>query len=152
MVVVAAAAGLLGFLPSSRAQGDGEPAAIVSRATAASVDYGNETVFAPVKHGTDFERLGVRAEQTLTIVVQFPPELAGQFIIAEPLDGGALSVPGEGLFVASDGSVTFQFQTGTSFGSYRVAVHQPDDSNFVQFWVVDPDHPENTPPDLPGSY
>jgi hypothetical protein len=33
-----------------------------------------------------------------------------------------------------------------------VAVHQADDLNFLQFWIVDPDHPENTPPGLPGVY
>ncbi|MGI8891401.1 MAG: hypothetical protein ACR2G0_11540 [Chthoniobacterales bacterium] len=141
-----------GFSVSAHAQGDGEPPAIASRATLVTVDYGNDVTFQPTKHSTDFDRLGVRAQQLLTLTVQFPAELVGQLIIAEPLDGGTLYAPEDGLFIDGDGNVTFQFQTGDAFGACRVAVHQLTDQNFIQFWIVDPDHPENTPPDLPGSY
>ncbi|MBA2436306.1 MAG: hypothetical protein H0V54_14720 [Chthoniobacterales bacterium] len=151
MTVVAVATGLFGFSTTVRAQQD-EPQPIVSRAVSATVDYGNDAVFQPGKHGTDFDRLGVRTQQILTITVQFPPELAGQTILVDPLDGGAVTVPEEGLLVGSDGNVTFQFQTSEGFGAARIAVHQPDDNNFVQFWVVDPEHPENTPPDLLGVF
>ena len=145
------ASGLLVFSTAARAQ-DGEPQPITSRALAAAVDYGNDAVFSPAKHGTDFDRLGLLPEQLLTITVQFPAELAGQLLIADPLDGGTVYAPEEGLFIGSDGNATFQFQAGASFGACRVAVHQPDDSNFLWFWIVDPEHPENTPPDLPGVY
>ena len=84
--------------------------------------------------------------------MQFPLELAGQAMIAEPLDGGILTQPDNGLFVDSDGNVTFQFQAVDSFGACRIGVHQPDDTNVIELWVVDPDHPENTPPGLPGVY
>ncbi|HEY2711466.1 MAG TPA: hypothetical protein VGI60_03050 [Chthoniobacterales bacterium] len=146
-------ASALSSLPTSlRAQDDGPPGPIVSRALAATVDYGNEAVFQPAKQSTDFERLGVLPNQVLSITVQFPVELAGQTIIAEALDGGTLSLPEGGLVVGRDGTVSFQFQAGISFGACRIGVHQPDDSNFIQLWIVDPDHPENTPPGLPGSY
>lgn len=152
MTVVAVATGLFLLIPSVRAQdGDGmEPEA--SRALAATVDYGDDAVFQPPKHNTCFEQLGLQPQQLLTITVQFPVEFAGHAIIAEPLDGGILTLPEEGLFVGSDGSVTFQFQASDSCGASRVAVHQADDLNFLQFWIVDPDHPENTPPGLPGVY
>jgi hypothetical protein len=129
---------------------DAQP--IVSRAIAATVDYGNENIFNPAKHATDFYRLGVLADQLLTITVQFPPELAGQIVLVDALDGGGVNVPEEGLTINLDGDVTFQFQTSVAFGACRLTVHQPDDSNFLQFWIVDPEHPENTPPDLPGVY
>lgn len=148
---VAAATSLFGFISSVRAQED-EPQPIVSRALVATVDYGNDAIFQPAKHGTDFDRLGLNPQQVVTITVQFPAELAGQLILADPLDGGTLTVPDEGAIVGPDGNVTFQFQAGDSFGACRLAVHQPDDSNFIQLWIVDPDHPENTPPDLPGAY
>lgn len=142
---------LLGFTSLAYAQDDG-PQPIVTRAIGATVDYGNNVVFQPAKHTTDFDRLGVDPGTILTITVQFPIELAGQTIIAEPLDDGALTMPDSGLFIGPDGNVSFQFQAGSSSGACRIAVHQPDDSNFMQFWIIDPDHPENTPPDLPGSY
>ncbi|MBA2436093.1 MAG: hypothetical protein H0V54_13605 [Chthoniobacterales bacterium] len=148
---VAAATGLLLFSSSARAQDD-VPEPIVSRAISATIDYGNDAIFQPAKHYTDFERFGLRPQQTVTITVAFPVELAGQLMLAEPLDAGTLALPEEGLIVDGEGKVTLQFQAGDAFGACRVSVHQPDDSNFVQFWVVDPAHPENTPPDLPGDY
>jgi hypothetical protein len=161
VAVVATAAGLLFFSAPLRGQDEGSPtptpsptppSTISSRALTAKVDYGNDLIFYPAKQSTDFERLGLLPNQILSITVQFPAELAGQTIIAESLDGGTLSLPEEGLLVDADGNVTFQFQAGVSFGACRIAVHQPDDSNFIQLWVVDPDHPENTPPGLSGSY
>lgn len=145
------ASGLLCLAPGVYAQDD-DPQPIVSRAIAATVDYGNDNIFHPAKTSTDFEPLGVLPQQMLTITVQFPSELSGQPMIVEALDNGALSVPEGGLFVGEDGNVTFQFQVGNAFGACRIAVHQPDDSNFLQFWVVDPAHPENTPDGLPGAY
>lgn len=146
------ASGLFGFSPSVRAQ-DGPPEPILSRALWATIDYGNDAVFQPAKNATDFERFGLHPQQIVTITVAFPAELAGQLMLAEPLEAGMLlGIPEEGLFVGSDGNVVFQFQAGDAFGACRISVHQPDDSNFVQFWVVDPDHPENTPPNLPGAY
>ncbi len=146
------ASGLLAFSNCARAQGSDGTEGIVSRAVAATVDYGNDAVFQPAKHGINFDQLGLLPRQFLTITVQFPAELAGQVIIAEPLDGGTLSVPEEGLFVATDGTVVFQFQAGDSFGACRLAVHRPDDTNFIQLWIVDAEHPENNPENLPGVY
>jgi len=146
------ASGLFGFSSSLTAQDNEEPQPIVSRAISATVDYGNDAIFQPTKHDPDFDRLGLRPQQLVTITVQFPVDLAGQVILVDPLEGGSLTVPEEGVFIGVDGNITFQFQGGDAFGACRLAVHQPDDSNFIQFWIVDPDHPENTPPDLPGAY
>lgn len=145
------ASGLFGFTALSRAQ-DGTPPPVTSRALAATIDYGNGNVFQPAKSNTAFQCLGLDPGQLLTVTVQFPSDLAGQTIIVEPLDGGSLTFPDGGFFVDSQGNVTFQFQAVDLTGLCRIAVHQPDDSNFVQLWVVDPDHPENTPPDLAGLY
>lgn len=149
---VAAATGLFIFSSSLRAQEDGPPPPTPSRALSASVDFGNDVVFQPAKHGTNFDPLGLLPQQTLTITVTFPTAMAGQAILAEPLDGGSLPLPEGGLVVGADGTVVFQFQASGSPGACRIEVHQPDDSNFVKLWVVDPEHRENTPPDLPGVY
>lgn len=150
---VALAAGLLSFVlpPSARAQ-DGDPQPVISRALSATVDYGNDAVFQPVKQGVDFEQLGLRPEQAVTVTVQFPVELAGQSIVAAPLDGGVLTIPDDGLIVASDGTVTFPLQAGESVGACRIAVHQPDDMNVIHFWIIDAENPGNNPENLPGAY
>ncbi|MGH7939213.1 MAG: hypothetical protein ACRD5Z_04360 [Bryobacteraceae bacterium] len=150
---VAVATGLLIALSSLAKAQDPDPEPVVSRALSATVDYGNEAIFQPAKQGVDFGILGMRAAQTVTITVQFPAELAGQSIIAEPLDGGILTIPENGLIVGNDGMVVMQFQAPSgSPGACRISVHQPDDCNVLHFWIIDPDHPENTPADLPGAY
>ena len=142
----------LGFSSCAQAQGeDGTPPAVVSRAIAATVDYGNDAVFQPEKCVTEFSLLGIRPEQPVTISVQFPVELAGQPVAAEVLDGGTLTLPEGGLIIGDDGMVTFQFQASI-IGACRIEVHQPDDANFIRFWVVDLEYPENNPADLPGAY
>jgi hypothetical protein len=147
---------LLGIIFAStlaaRAQSDGEPEPIVSRALAATVDYGSDNIFQPSKQQTDFNLLGLDPGQIINITVWFTTKLAGQSILAEPLDGGTIFVPARGLVVGSDGTVVFQFQAGQGPGSCRLAVHQPDDQNLLNFWIVDLKHPENTPPQLSGGY
>ncbi len=153
----AATALFLLFSPPARAQGDGDPQPIVSRALSATVDYGvdangNDVSFQPEKSGVDFALLGLDPGQTVAITVQFPVEQAGQSIIVEPLDGGTATIPEGGLHVAADGTVAFPYQASPNAGACRIAVHQPDDQNVLHFWVVDPEHPENNPSDLPGGY
>lgn len=146
------ATGLLIFSSDAVAQDGGPPPPTPSRAISATIDYGNDSIFQPAKSGVDFEQYGLDPGQTVTLTVQFPVELAGQVIIPEPLDGGILTIPEDGLFVAADGTVTFQFQAGSSVGACRVTVHQPDDMNILHFWIVDTAHPENNPANLPGAY
>jgi hypothetical protein len=148
---VAAATGLLLFSSSLRAQDDGAPPAAVSYAIAATIDYGNNLLFQPEKAGTDFGLLGIRPEQSVTVTVQFPAEMAGQPVTAEVLDGGSLTLPEGGLIADENGQVTFSFQSGI-LGACRINVHLADDANFVRFWVVDLDCPESNPPELPGGY
>ncbi|MBA3834015.1 MAG: hypothetical protein H0X34_19420 [Chthoniobacterales bacterium] len=154
IIGVAAAAGLLLiFSSSARAQGeDGGPQPVTSRALSARIDYGNDAIFQPEKQGIDFTQYGLQALQNVTLTVQFPVELAGQLIIAAPLDGGIITIPDEGLHVADDGTVVFAFQASDMPGACRIAVHQPDDSNVLHFWIIDTEHPENNPAELPGAY
>src|SRR5712691_8970158 len=91
------ASGLFGFVSITSAQSDDGFQPELSRALAVAVDYGNDAVFQPDKHDATFDQLGIRPQQTVTITIQFPTELAGAAIVAEPLDGGALSLPEDGL-------------------------------------------------------
>jgi len=95
----------------ARAQSNDGSEGIVSRALWATIDYGNDVIFQPSKHGTNFDQYGLDPQQVVTITVAFPVELAGQLILAEPLDAGTLlGISDEGLFVGRDGNVVFQFQ------------------------------------------
>lgn len=145
------ASGLFGFSTLAYGQDDGAPPAAVSRALAATVDYGNDVLFYPDKLGTDFGLLGIRPEQPVTITVQFPSEYAGQPVAAGTLDGGAVTLPEGGLIVDSNGLAAFQFQAGI-LGACRVNVHLADDANFLQLWVVDVACPESNPLNLAGGY
>jgi len=150
-VLAILATGQFGFTTRVSAQDDGTPPSAVSRALGETVDYGNNAIFQPDKFGTDFGLLGVRPDQVVTISVQFPTEFAGQAVSAELLDGGTLTLPDDGLVIDENGIVTFAFQASI-FGACRINVHQADEVNFIQFWVVDVDSPESNPPDLPGQY
>ncbi len=153
IVVTAAAVSLFFISTRLRAQdNDGPPEPIISRALAATVDYGNGNVFQPVKQGVNFACLGFDPGQSVTITVTFPAEIAGQAIFAEPLDGGILTPPLGGLIVGPDGTVTFQYQVTDSPGAGRLAVHQADDMNVLHLWVIDPNDPDEVPPGLPGIY
>lgn len=145
------ASGLFGFCTVALAQED-EPQPILSRALATAVNYGNDAIFEPAKHGTDFDPLGLDPGQVVSVTVLFPVELAGQAMLAEAMDGGTLTLPEGGLIVAADGTVIFQYQASASQGACRIAVHQTDDQNILNFWVVDFEHPENNPSQLPGAY
>lgn len=90
------------ILSDARAQSNDGTEGIVSRALAATVDYGNDAIFQPGKHPPDFDLLGVRPAAVLTITVQFPAELAGQTMIVEPLDGGTLTFPDGGFVVTRE--------------------------------------------------
>ena len=145
------------FLFSGLAQAQDDPPPVNSRALSATVNYGNDAdgnplTFQPAKSGIDFAQLGVRPGQSVAITVTFPVELAGQLIIVEPLDGGIATIPDDGLHVAEDGTITFPFQGGDNVGACRITVHQPDDMNVIHFLVIDAEHPENNPADLPGAY
>lgn len=152
IVGVAAAAGLLLSVSTPSAHAQDEPQPVISRALSANVDYGNDAVFQPAKAGIDFAQLGVRPEQSVIITVQFPLEMVGQLIIVEPLDGGIITIPDDGLHVAEDGTINFPFQAGDNVGACRITVHQPDDMNVLHFWIIDNENPENNPANLPGAY
>jgi hypothetical protein len=164
MLVVALATSLALLSASLRAQDNGgppsptptpsptPPSTIPSTALSATVDYGNGNLFTPTKQGVDFSCLGFDPGQSVTITVAFPTEFAGQAILAEPLDGGILTLPDGGLIVGVDGTVSFQFQVTDSPGEGRLAVHQADDMNLLHFWVIDPNNPDSIPPGTPGIY
>ncbi len=86
------------------------------------------------------------------ISVQYPRANAGRLIVVEPLDGGRLIANSARLLIAPDGTLAFRFQAGQEPGVYQISLHDGAEELGVEFWVLDPDHPDHNPPGLIGRY
>jgi hypothetical protein len=101
-----------------------------------------------VTNNTSSDVVGVGASQTVNVTVQLPVIEAGNVIAIEALDGGRLSNVSNPAIVGSDGSFSFTFQAGQSPGKSQVSLHDGVQETGLQFWVLDPQHPENNPPTI----
>lgn len=94
-----------------------------------------------------FERVSLQHDQVVTITLSYALTTVGHTIVAEPLDGGrVIGKGGKPLLVGADGTLSFQFQAAHEPGVCQIALHDGPRETGLQFWVVDPQHPENTPP------
>jgi hypothetical protein len=116
-------------------------------ATAAISLPGKQGVATASRKGV-FERVGLKHDQTVDVVVQYPGAKVGRTIIAEPLDGGKVIVAAKRLVVAADGTIHFKFCAGHDVGSYQVALHDAAQKLGLQFWVLDEQHPDKNPPEI----
>jgi hypothetical protein len=112
----------------------------------ALVDFGNGQSFTASCHRGAFERVGLRHDQTVDIVVQYSTADAGRTITVVPLDGGQVIAPARNLIVAADGTIHFKFRVGHPPGAYQVALHNGTQELGLQFWVRDEQNPRNNPP------
>lgn len=99
-------------------------------------------------HNYVVDRVGLGPNQMVTVTLQFPTDLSGKPVRVASLDGGEATADHrmEDLFVGEDGTLAFYFQAGSGPGLYRIMVHQEGDDYRLEFWVLDPDHPQNNPP------
>jgi hypothetical protein len=141
----------LTFLASGRFVLSEPPQENVFTAVAALVDYGSGVIIQPKKRDTIFAQLLLNANQTVTITLQYDPAFAGQVVIVEPLDGGIATVPEEGAMIDQDGKVSFQFQAADVPGLSRISIHQYEDGDLLQFWIIDTANPANNPPTILGN-
>lgn len=114
-------------------------------ASAATIDFGSETTAHPRKHDSTFAQLALNPGQAVTIILQFDPSLSGQSVNVDVLDGGEITAPEQGLVIAQDGALQFQFQAGTNPGLVRIVVHQEGDGDTLEFWVIDNDNTDDNP-------
>jgi hypothetical protein len=92
------------------------------------------------------DRIGLQSGQVITVMVQFAAANPGDVITAEPLDGGQILGKTNQFIVASDGTITFQFQACQDPGVCQVSLHNLTNEIGLQFWVLDPNNPDNNPP------
>lgn len=117
----------------------------------AAVTLDTATLVMPRRNKSVFQLVGVRPSQTVSIAMAYPGSLAGQAVSIEPLDGGRAIVPQQGMTIGLDGTLTFQFQVGSLPGLYQVRVHRAASVVALQFWALDNQHLENSPPVLTGN-
>ena len=82
-----------------------------------------------------FAPLSLNPLDTATIKLQFATTLAGTPVTVQPLDGGSVGLTNQSATVASDGTISFQFQAGAPPGLYRVLVIARGAVSMVQFLV-----------------
>jgi len=111
----------------------------------ATIDFGNNQSVTANSNGTTFDRVGLQPNQVVDVTVQLSPVIAGRTIIVEPLDGGRVIGPASELVVAADGTFSFRFQAGGEPGIYQVTLHDGAQEIGLQFWVLDPQNPQNNP-------
>lgn len=114
----------------------------------ASVTLDVGKVVRPFRHRSVFQLVGVQPSQTVSVTLTYPQALARQSVNIEPLDGGEAIVPQTGLSIGLDGALTFQFRVGSTAGLYQVRVHHGSSAVALQFWALDNQHLDNSPPVL----
>lgn len=122
-----------------------------------------QSVVAPAAGGI-FSLVGLQPGEVVQVVVQYPTSKALQVVNLEALDGGIVLPPkmtrgtrqtpfSRGIGV--DGTLSFAFQASANPGLNQVSLRQGAKSLGLQFYVLDPQNPQNNPPTItpanPGS-
>lgn len=111
-----------------------------------SIDPGTGQLVTVSCHNGNFERVGLRHDQTVDVTVQYSTAATGQSITVEPLDGGQVVAAAKKLLVGADGAIHFKFRVGHTPGIYQVALRNGGQELGLQFWVTDEANPRNNPP------
>jgi len=133
-------------LPGLRAQTDDTQSPLWAR-----IDLGSNRIVKLRNSHAAFERVGLDPDQTIEITLQYPVEMAGQAIVAEPLDGGRVTVSGKGLVINAEGRASFQFKARDVTGEARISLYAGETLQTLRFWVRDKEHPERNPKVARGS-
>jgi len=88
-----------------------------------------------------FGRVAAQTGQGITVQLQYPPDLVGQRIFVQSLDGAQLIGIPDKLVVGPDGTATVQLQLAGGEGIYRVAVTCSDSRTLLRFYAVAPGKP-----------
>jgi hypothetical protein len=125
--------------PSSAAQNgqNAEPLQVV-------VDYGQGQPKRRVSHDGIISPVGLPIAEPASITLQFLRKRAGEAVVICPLDGGQVDVQAP-VTISADGTIVFNFQSGSSPGLYRLMVSGPADYQ-LSLYAFDPNRPRRPPP------
>jgi hypothetical protein len=93
-----------------------------------------------------FRPVGLHLNEVVGVSVQFPGEPANTPVTIQALDGGNLPLAFANAVIASDGTVSFQFQAGNKPGLYRVSVIGAGGNSTLSFLAADPNNPQPNRP------
>jgi hypothetical protein len=111
------------------------------------IDYGVGQPKHRESHHGLLEPVGLAVGQPVQVTLRFLRKNAGGIITLSPLDGGQIDLQGP-ITIASDGSVVFQYQSGSVPGLYRLAITGAQQYQ-ISFYAVDPNRPT---PSRPGGH
>ncbi len=116
---------------------DRGPAAAISLESAGAINLTSA-------HGY-FGRVAARTNQAVAAQLQFPPDLAGQPVRVQSVDGAQLIGTTDKLTVGPDGTATIRVRLGTAEGLYRIGVICGDSRALLRFYAIAPGKPNSDP-------
>lgn len=121
------------------------PAQVPDRHAVSATISGGSNAPADIPHHRHwFEEVMLQPGQTITVVLHFGANMVGESLSVEAPDGGEITVPpGKSQAVGTDRSMMFHYTAGTLPGRSRVIVHGFDALDMLNFWVADPNDPNN---------
>jgi hypothetical protein len=97
------------------------------------IDFGNEPSIHLHSDIGQFSPVSINPSETADVRLHFPAVYGGMALDIEPMDGG--SIAEQSLVIDSHGWASFQFQTATDPGQYRVQIGAGGTISTLQFSV-----------------
>jgi hypothetical protein len=103
------------------------------------VDYGQGKEKRRQTHRGIMEPVGLPVGQSVLITLDFSKKQAGQVVMIRPMDGGEISSQ-EPMVLSADGTIAFNFRTGSATGLYRLMVRAAEQYE-IPLYAFDPNAP-----------
>jgi hypothetical protein len=114
------------------------PLQIIGRSPTAAMifDTGGSLTTRSVQ-GT-FGRVAATIDQSVTVQLRYPIDLAGQLLFIQSLDGGQVVSDTAKATIGLDGTATLQLRVGGREGLYRFVLRCGDSYAVLRFYAVPP--------------
>ena len=114
--------------------------------TTATIYFGDTTQVSVQSVNGWFQLVGLRLNEAVNVVLQFPVGWDGTAVALQRLDGGIVSAQPAQTTIASDGTASFQFQVGNQPGLYRISITGARQTSILSFGAIDPANLKAKPP------
>lgn len=108
------------------------------------VDYGQGKQKQRQSRRGIMEPVGLPVGQVVLITLDFSKKHAGQPVMIRPMDGGEIS-PQEPMVISVEGTIAFNFRTGSTTGLYRLMVRAAEQYE-IPLYAFDPNAPAKPRP------
>ncbi len=124
------------------------PPVLASGRPTAAITFSDGAFLQLGSTGDLFPLVAADAGESVGIQLRFPVSFVGAMIIAQPLDGGIVSIAQNNPTIAVDGTASIQFQAASQPGLYRILLNTGGVFTILQFWVANSQVPSANPPTL----